>query len=132
MPKTAMVVDDDPDFRLQMRMLLEPEGYEIIEAPSRADAEKALKGVRPDIAILDLMMEEFDAGFVLAHHIKKNWPDLPVILVTGVAGETGLEFDSATREERNWVRADVVLNKPIRFEQLVREVHRLVGESAAS
>ena len=46
--------------------------------------------------------------------------------VTGVASETGIDFDASTKEERSWIKADVVLDKPIRFEQLEREIHRLV------
>ena len=43
---------------------------------------------------------------------------MPVILVTAVASETGLDFDAATAEERGWIKADAVLDKPVRFEQL--------------
>ena len=65
---------------------------------------------------------------MLSYHIKKKYPGLPVILVTGVAAETGLEFDSTTGEERSWIKADRVLAKPIRFEQLAAEIHRLSQE----
>ena len=54
--------------------------------------------------------------------------DRPVLLVTGVTGETGLEFDAATAEERRWVPADAVLPKPIRYEQLKAEIDRLRQE----
>ena len=54
------------------------------------------------------------------------WRKMPVILVTGVAAETGLEFDSTTGEERSWIKADRVIAKPIRFEQLESEIARLV------
>jgi len=75
---------------------------------------------------VDLMMEEVDAGFTLCYHIKKNHPNVPVVLVTGVASETGIAFGSETREERSWVKADALLNKPIRFEQLRKEIERLL------
>jgi hypothetical protein len=51
-----------------------------------------------------------------------------VILVTGVAAETGIPFSAATREERIWIKADALLPKPIRFEQLQPEVERLLAE----
>ena len=49
-----------------------------------------------------------------------------LVLVTAVASETGLAFDAATDEERLWVKADAMLAKPIRFEQLRRLMARLL------
>ena len=72
------------------------------------------------------MMERMDDGFVLCYDIKKKNADIPVIMVTGVSRETGMEFDAATDEERSWLKADVILAKPIRFEQLTREIDRLL------
>ena len=73
------------------------------------------------------MMEQHDDGFVLSHHLKRSFPGLPVILVTAVTSETGLVFDRRPRgAERAWVGADAVLAKPIRFEQLRREIDRLL------
>ena len=45
------------------------------------------------------MMENPDAGFTLCHHIRKKDPSIPVILVTSVNSETGLDFDLADREQ---------------------------------
>ena len=79
------------------------------------------------LAVLELMMEHPDSGFVLGHRVRRARPGTPVLLVTGVTGETGLEFDAATAEERRWVPADAVLPKPIRYEQLKAEIDRLLG-----
>ena len=124
----VLVVDDDPDFRDQMVLQLQAAGYDVASAPGQAEAEKLLDDVQPDIAIIDLMMEHVDGGFALCYHIKKRLPDTPVIIVTGVASETGLEFDAATEEERSWVKADALLAKPVRFEQLQREIERLLND----
>ncbi|MFW5857019.1 MAG: response regulator transcription factor [Planctomycetota bacterium] len=126
--KTILVVDDDPDFLLQQQVQLEAAGYEVIPAPGRAEAEALLAERRPDIAVIDLMMEDQDAGFALAYHIKKREEAIPVVIVSGVANETGLAFDAATQEERSWIKADAFLAKPVRFEQLTREIERLTGE----
>ena len=126
--KKILVVDDDQDFRFQMKLQLEAAGYSVITAESRTEAEKILVDTKPDIALIDLMMENMDDGFTLAYHIKKKDSTIPVILATAVTRETGLEFDAATDEERMWVKADVVLTKPIRFEQLHREIKRLLKD----
>ena len=124
--KTILVVDDDSDYLLQLRIRLEASGYEVTTADGQQNALEVLEKRMPDLAVVDLMMEHPDSGFVVCHHIKKRDPTVPVILVTGLTSETGMEFDAETDEERSWVKADVVLDKPIRFEQLQREMERLM------
>jgi CheY-like chemotaxis protein len=122
-------VDDDPDLLLQFTINLEKAGYRVVTASSEKEARQALADHSPDAAVLDLMMENMDSGFVLAHHIKKATnPPIPVIMVTGVTRETGMAFDASTAEERSWIKADAFLAKPIRFEQLLKELTRLLGK----
>jgi CheY-like chemotaxis protein len=123
--KTILVVDDDLDFLTMQRIQLEAAGYTVHTAESVDDALKILDQGNIDAAVVDLMMEQMDAGFTLCYQIKKRDAGLPVILVTAVANETGLEFDATTEEERSWVKADTMLAKPVRFEQLKQEIDRL-------
>jgi len=121
---TVLLVDDDADFLEQQRIFLECEGHRVIAAQSREEAEELLLDLRPDLAIVDLMMVEPDDGFVLSYNIKKSYPDVPVIIVTAVASETGIEFRKTPGDDA-WIKADAILPKPIRFEQLKREIARL-------
>ncbi|MDO8301923.1 MAG: response regulator [Sedimentisphaerales bacterium] len=124
--KTILVVDDDFDFVQQQKIQLERAGFNVITADSQRGAEELLSQTRPDLAVVDLMMEYKDSGFALCYHIKKKDASIPVILVTAVTSETGLEFDAATEEERSWVKADAMLAKPLRFEQLLWEIQQLL------
>lgn len=124
--KTILVVDDDVDLLTGLKIQLERLGFKTLTAETQRDAEAILAETIPDIAIIDLMLEHMDAGFSLCHHIKKRDPSTPVILLTGVTSETGIDFDSITQDERSWVKADSMLDKPIRFEQLEREIERLM------
>jgi CheY-like chemotaxis protein len=126
--KTVLLVDDDEDFLTQTRLQLEAAGYRVLPADGLPAAEVALGTGMPDLAILDLMMEHTDDGFVLAHELRKLKPTLPIILVTGVTRETGFEFSTDTEEARAWIKADAILDKPVRFEQLQREIHRLLKD----
>lgn len=123
----VLLVDDDDDFLFQQRLQLEGAGFEVVSAQGRAEAEELLADRRPDVAVVDVMMENPDAGFVLCHHIHKKDPSIPVILVTSVSSETGIDFDLASKEDREWINADALLAKPIRFEQLHREIDRLLA-----
>jgi CheY-like chemotaxis protein len=124
--RTVLLVDDDPDFLLQEKTYLERAGFEVITAVNQHEAEDVLARLEPNLAVVDLMMETPDAGFTLCYHLRKQHPNLPVIMVTSVNQETGLEFDTATAAQRSWIKADAILSKPIRFEQLQREIDRLL------
>ena len=124
--KTLLLVDDDQDILEQLSLALGAEGYQVVTAQGQQEAEEALMRCHPDLAIVDLMMEQMDSGFVLCYEIKKLYPDTPVILLTAVTAATGLDFHAPSREARSWVRADTLLDKPVRFEQLREEVRRLL------
>ena len=69
-----LVVDDDPDIIEQLTFLLKAEGYQVAAAGGLEEAEQVLLTICPDLAIVDLMMEHKDSGFVLCHEIKKLYP----------------------------------------------------------
>ena len=122
--KSILFVDDDIDFLIQMKPQLEQHGFKITTAESLAEAEQYLKNNTPDIVISDLMMENFDAGFGLAYKAKKKDPKILVIIVTNVANDLGLKFRTESEDEREWIKADALLAKPVRLEQLLKEINR--------
>ncbi len=128
--KKLLLVDDDMDILEQLSLALGGEGYEVVTAQGRKEGEEILMLGRPDLAIIDLMMEEMDSGFVLCHEMKKLYPDMPVIILTAVTAATGLDFHARSDEARSWVKADALLDKPVRFEQLKEEVQRLLQPRA--
>ncbi len=125
---TILLVDDDEDFLLQQQTQLEACGYTVVTAETRKKAEDVFGKSKPDLAIVDLMMEDMDAGLSLCHAMKRDRPDLPIILVSSVMHDTGMGMDVATDEERSWIKADAMLDKPVRFEQLQREIDRLLRD----
>jgi CheY-like chemotaxis protein len=127
--KKILVVDDDLDLLEQMTAILTAAGYEVVSADSQAAAEETILKTKADLAILDLMMEEKDSGFVLSYQLKKLFPEMPVILLTAVAGATGLSFATEQADARSWMKVDKLLDKPVRPEQLRAEVQRLLGEA---
>jgi CheY-like chemotaxis protein len=129
MKKKILVVDDDPDILDQVTAILSSGEYEVVSAQGQASAEEVLLKIRPDLAIVDLMMEEKDSGFVLSYQIKKLYPGTPVILLTAVTGATGLSFASQSGEAQSWTQVDRMLDKPVRSEQLKAEVQRLLHEA---
>ena len=126
-PKKILVVDDDIDLLEQVATILTGDGYEVQKAQGQEEAEELLTGFIPDLAVLDLMMENMDSGFVLCHNIKKLYPGTPVIILTAVQAATGLDFKARSEEAGSWVKADILMDKPVRPEQLKAEVRRLLS-----
>lgn len=125
--KKILVVEDDIDQLDHISMILKADGYDVIRAQGQVEGEEAMLTSIPDLAILDLMMENMDSGFVLCHQIKHLYPDTPVILLTAVKSETGVDFSPKSKGAASWIKADVLLDKPIRPEQLRSEVQRLMA-----
>jgi len=122
-----LIVDDDLDVIEQLSLILKAAHYDVRTAESQADAEALLPTYQPDIAIVDLMLETMDSGFVLAYRIKQRYPHTGVIILTAVTSETGLDFDLDTAAEKQWVKADALLDKPVRAEQIKAEIARLLS-----
>jgi CheY-like chemotaxis protein len=125
-PRTVLVVDDDFDLLEQVVSILEADGHTVVKAHGQVEGEEALLSCLPDLAVLDLMMENMDSGFVLCHQIKRLFPEVPVILLTAVKSATGLDFAARSEEAASWTMADVILDKPVRPEQLRAAVQRLL------
>lgn len=124
--KTIFLVDDDVDYLFQMRLQLERFGFKVILAESQKEAEELMGIVKPDLAIFDLMLENEDSGFVLCYKMKRKHPNVPIILATAVSAETGFSFGINSADERQWIKADLYLEKGIRPEQLQSEINKLL------
>lgn len=124
--KIVLIVDDDEDFLFQTKLKVEKLGCQVITADSQKEAELIIEKTKPDLAILDLMMENEDSGFILCYKMKKKYPDLPVIINTAVAAETGISFDASSDADKNWIKADLFLDKGIRTELFQRELAKLL------
>lgn len=124
--KTILIADDDFDYLFQQKIYLESWGFNVITAESQTEAEGIINKTKPDLAILDLMMEKDDSGFILSYKLKNRYPDVPVIISTAVSAETGMSFGLDSEEEQRWIKADQYLEKGIRPEQLKLEIEKLL------
>ena len=82
-----------------------------------------------DVAILDMMMEEPDAGAMVALGLRRRpeMEKIPVILVTSVTEKTGYRVETDTRQGRKWLGIDVWMDKPVDPRELLRTIERLTN-----
>ncbi len=122
--KKILLVDDDIDLLEQHKTILEAKGFKIVTAENVEDGWNVFKKEKPDAAVIDLIMEEHDSGFVLCHRIKRdpNGKNIPVYILTSATYVTGFKFGASTSEEKEWIKADGLLNKPIVEEELLKKL----------
>ena len=88
-----LYIDDDQDFLDGMRAILESAGYTMIEALSAEEGLKLFKKESPDLVLVDLMMEEVDAGTTVIKEFKVLGSDVPVIMISSVGDNLSLTTD---------------------------------------
>ena len=118
-----LIVDDDPDIVDAGRLVLEREGYEVEGAANRAEGMKRLEEVKPDLLILDVMMEEPDDGLRMARDIRKAGNTLPIIMLTSVNAAMGLNID----KDEEMVPVDEFQSKPVDPQTLIAKVKKLLA-----
>jgi CheY-like chemotaxis protein len=119
-----LVVDDDPDFVLISRVILEFEGYEVLEAANGSEALEVMRRDRPDLVLLDVMMSTTLEGVDVSKEIASD-PDLndvPIVMISSIAtSEHAAEFPDDER-----VPIAAWISKPIQPAVLLKTVRRFV------
>jgi DNA-binding response OmpR family regulator len=111
-----LCVDDDPDLLDLLRMQLEKGGYAVEVASSGEEGLVKFKQDKPDLIIVDLMMEEIDAGTNLVKELKLVGNQVPVLLLSSMGDQ--LNLSTGYRE----LGLDAVFQKPVNAEALLRTI----------
>lgn len=125
--KKILIVDDDRDVFESMKIVLEAEGYGVDWAINGAEAIAKAKAGRPDLMILDVMMNTDDEGFQVSYRMRED-PELlhiPIIMVTSVGSKTGFSFDR--NKDQDFLPVNEFLEKPVDPKVLVDKVRENLG-----
>ena len=127
MQKKILIIDDDIDLVEAMRLTLEKAGFEVIDAQDGQKGLEKINDQKPDLVLLDVMMETQDEGFHIAYQIRNNedTSDLPIIMLTAVGSETGFSFDK--EKDEDFLPVDEFLEKPVNPDMLIEHVKKCVG-----
>jgi CheY-like chemotaxis protein len=121
MKKHIVIVDDEPDIRDVLMQALQAKGYRVTAAEAGHEALRIVKSDPPNLLVSDLQMEDSD-GLELIEQIKKQIPDLPVILLTGMI------FDADVIRETISKKVSCYLDKTSSLQKVMQEVQRLLGD----
>lgn len=125
-----LVIDDDQDFIDAVTPILQSALYDVIPALSPAEAKDKIFSEKPDLILLDIMMDSLFDGFSLCHSIKaskefKNFKDTPIIFISAVKEKTGSRFQFKG-EEQGLIGPDDYIDKPVKPDDLLARIERLL------
>jgi len=115
------VIDDDPDILETSTLVLKSKGYDVITASNPVDGYKIIVENKPDLVILDVMMDEPDDGFFLAQKLRKEKITTPILMYTSVSKTVGFEYGAG-----EMVPVDEFVEKPITPNELIEKVDKLL------
>jgi DNA-binding response OmpR family regulator len=126
-----LVVDDDPDIRDSLTIILRSRNYTVHAVSNGKDAKKALEDQKPDIIILDIMMTTDTEGFDLAYDLRDNpeFKNLPIILLTSFLDKVRQEGpgDYAYILGEQWP-AQWLFEKPLDTQKLLGKIEDILKE----
>ncbi len=125
-----LVIDDDPDFRDAVTTILESAHYEVVPASSPSEVKEKLFSTKPDLILLDIMMDSLFDGFSLCHSIKtsneyEEFNKIPIIFVSAVKKMTGSRFQFNAADQ-GMVGPDDYIDKPVKAEDLLARIKKLI------
>jgi CheY-like chemotaxis protein len=131
--KKILIVDDDVDLVENLVQVMEIQGYEVASAHSASDGLRTLTGFKPDLLLLDVMMETDTAGFEMAYQIRSQRPssrfsefkDTPIILLTAINQVTNSRF-SLDESESFLPEISAFVTKPFRMEELIDKIKKVL------
>lgn len=131
MDKTKiLIIDDDPDFVDAVTPILQSALYNVVSASNPAEGKEKALSEKPDLILLDIMMDSLFDGFSLCHEIKtskefESMKDTPVIFVSAVKEMTGSRFQFKG-EEQGLRGPDDYIDKPVNPDDLIARIQRLL------
>jgi len=126
-----LLVDDDPDIRDSLRIILEGNGYKVQTAANGREAMAALEAKIPDLMILDVMMATDTEGFDLAFELKNKprYQSMPIVILTSFLDKVKKDgpdkFQHILGEE--WP-AKWLFEKPVDTKRLLAKIYGILTE----
>ena len=123
-----LLIDDDEDFRISIKTLLESYDYEVLEAESGEQGLVKLKSENPDLIILDIMMETIDEGYMINQVIKfqkeyEEFKNIPIIMVSSIQDDPLSRFPAASGQV-DMIIPDFYMTKPVDIPEFLKLIKK--------
>ncbi len=120
MVKKILIADDEPNIVISLEFLMKREGFEVLIANDGEEAVQRIRGDRPDLVLLDVMMPK-KSGFEVCQEIKADpaLADIRILMLTAKGRDTEVAKGLA-------LGADAYMTKPFATKELVERVRELL------
>ena len=130
--QNILIIDDDEDFRISIRTLLESHNYGVSEAESGKQGLQKIRQENPDLIVLDIMMETIDEGYLLNQLIKfqkeyEQFKKIPILMVSSIQQDPLSRFPKAAGEVE-MITPDYYLTKPVDIPKFLELVKKLLDK----
>ena len=128
---SILIIDDDPDFVMVTKAILETKQYNVRFAYDPEEGFAKLEEEMPDVLILDVMMGKGAEGFVVARKIRKEskFDQMPILMITSMTEQTGFSFPGEGKHSK-FLPVDEYIEKGIEPHVLLEKVeHQLAKKS---
>lgn len=120
------ILDDDADLLRSQKLFLESRQYTVHTAGTMESALEAIREDKPDLILVDLMMEHYDTGFVFCKKAREieGLKDVPILMQTSASKKVGFTFKASTPKEQEWTKVNEILTKPVAPEHLLGKIEQ--------
>jgi len=121
-----LIVDDDLDYVKSIRAILESKDYAVQSAHNKESAMEKIKNIRPDLILLDIMMDRLDDGLTICYRLKHDaeLKKIPILAISAITEKTGFKFSPAT--DGKGFEADDYVEKPVKPAVLLERIEKLL------
>ncbi len=127
-----LLVDDDAEVVARNAAALKAAGHTVTTAATSAQALAAIDGHKPDLVVLEAMLDGALGGFDLARTLARQYPNLPLVMLTRV--DEFISDPERARQDRDggWIPVQRFMEKPVAPEVLIYEVDHLLPAPAGA
>ena len=133
MANKILMIDDDINLLNVVKMVLEAKSYVFDAAHSAAEGLEKIKQFEPDLIILDVIMEDFVAGFRVVSELRTSGPGseyekysgIPILMLTSVTSKTNVNFSEKVGTAL--LPVDAFIEKPVKPAKLILKIEELLN-----
>jgi len=134
MSARVLIIDDDADFRAAVKSLLESHGYTVLEASSGHEGLHMVREHKPDVILVDIMMESSVEGYGITHSLRykdeyAEFRNIPIYMISSIEEAPDELFQMSS--EVDLIRPDGYLTKPLDIQRLLSLLEKAVGTKHA-
>jgi CheY-like chemotaxis protein len=130
-----LIIDDDPDYVTSLRLFLGAKGHQVFSAGSGSEGLERVKEVKPDLVVLDVMMESHTRGFHVSLKLRDGSPgseyaayrNIPILILTSIHETTPLRFEP----DEDYLPVDALLEKSVRLDVVAAKIEELLAAARA-